>query len=36
MLSVEEKKKMVEEGLKQFHINPEFKDCLKWIVNEFD
>lgn len=36
MFSIEEKKKMVEQGLQQFHISSEFRGCLKWFVDEMD
>lgn len=36
MFSIEEKKKMIEQGIQQFHINPKFRDCLKWFVDEMD
>ena len=36
MFSNEEKKKMVEQGIKQFHINREFRKCLEWFVDGMD
>ena len=36
MFSIEEKKKLVEQGLEQFCINPKFRNCLEWFVDEID
>ena len=36
MLSVEEKKELVEQGLKEFSINPKFRKLLSWLCEEFD
>lgn len=36
MLKAEQKQKIVEQGLEQFCINPKFRDCLKWIIDELD
>ena len=36
MLSPDERIKIVEQGVEQFHINPEFRKCLKWFVDEMD
>lgn len=36
MFTVEEKKKFVEEGIKEFAINPKFRDMLNWLIEEMD
>lgn len=33
-MSVSEKKKLVERGLKEFNVNPKFRELLSWILDE--
>jgi len=36
MFTNEQKIKFVEDGLKEFSINPKFRDMLKWLVETMD
>jgi len=36
MFTNKQKIKFVEDGLKEFSINPKFRDMLKWFVESMD
>jgi len=36
MFTNKEKKQFVEEGIKEFAINPKFGDMLKWLIEELE
>ena len=36
MFTNEQKIKFVEDGIKQFSVNPSFRDMLKWFIEEMD
>ena len=36
MFTSEQKKEMVEQGLKEFSINPKFRQMISWLCEEFD
>lgn len=36
MFTNEQKAKFVEDAIKEFTINPKFRDMLKWLVEETD
>jgi len=36
VLSNQEKKELVEQGIKEFSINPKFRKLLNWFIDEMD
>lgn len=36
MFTSEQKKEFIEQGIKEFEVNPKFRKMLVWLIDEMD